>query len=64
MAKKTNTVKAPGGGKKSISSSDEKGNSTSVRVISNGFLISESKMTKKGYSSKETFSKTKPKINF
>ena len=65
MAKRQDTaIKAPGGAKKSINMSDEKGNSVSVKAISNGFLITKSKSTKKGWSTTETYSKTKPKINF
>lgn len=66
MAKKTDTksVKAPSGNKKTVSVSDEKGNSTTVRPISNGFLISVGKSTKNGWKSTETYSKTKPKIKF
>lgn len=36
--------------------------SMSIRKISNGYLITESKSTRNGFTQKETFSKVPPKI--
>ena len=66
MASKKSSGESPvrqsGSGKKTVTVSDDKGNSTTVRRIENGYLTTVSKMTKTGYSSKDVYSKAKPKI--
>ena len=57
ISRKTSSTKTAG---KTVSLGDS--GHVSIRKIANGFIVSESKETRRGFSSKETFFSKKPVI--